>query len=72
MSKYGLDTQIMGKDFQTYLSGLLEQNENQQIEIERAKVAVSMLKQMNNHSRLLLDVAKLELKQAQFEQEQKS
>ena len=42
---------------------LLEKNEKQQIEIERGKLSVAILKQMNNRSRLLIDAAKFELKE---------
>ena len=51
-----------------YMADLLELNDNQQIEIERGKMAVAILKQMNNVSRLNLDAAKYELKKMQFEQ----
>jgi hypothetical protein len=38
--------------------------------MERGKLSVSVLKQMNNRSRLLLDSAKYELKTKEFELEQ--
>lgn len=65
--KYELDTQIKGVNAMEYMAGLIEQNEAQQIEIERGKLSVSVLKQMNNRSRLLLDAAKFELKKAEAE-----
>ena len=54
------------KNLQDYL---LEQNDKQQIEIERGKLNVAILKQMNNRSRLLLDAAKYELKRAEAERQ---
>lgn len=45
-----------------YMAKLLEKNESQELEIERGKLAVGLLKQMNNRSRLLLDAAKFEIK----------
>lgn len=62
MSTFDLDTKIQGKDAAHYMADLIEKNENQQIEIERGKLSVAILKQMNNRSRLLLDAAKYELK----------
>lgn len=53
-----------------YMADVLEQNDKQAIEIERAKITIAVLKQMNNNSRLQLDVAKLELKNKQFELEE--
>lgn len=52
-----------------YMADLLELNDNQQIEIERGKLSVAILKQMNNVSRLQLDAAKLELKKMFTERE---
>lgn len=72
MDRFGLDTQIAGKDVMTYMAELLEKNENKEIEIERGKLAIATLKQMNNRCRLLLDASKLELKKVQLGQESKS
>jgi len=52
-----------------YMAGLIERNEAQAIEIERGKLSVAVLKQMNNRHRYLLDVAKFELKEKEFELE---
>lgn len=60
--KFGLDQNIGGVDAMAYMAKLIEKNEQQEIEIERGKLAVGILKQMNNRSRLLLDAAKFELK----------
>jgi len=57
---FGLQTQINGKDAVKYMAELLEKNEQQTLEIERGKLDVAILKQMNNRSRLLLDAAKFE------------
>lgn len=67
MNTFDLNTQIQGKDAAQYMADLIEKNENQQIEIERGKLSVAILKQMNNRSRLLLDAAKYELKKQQVE-----
>ena len=67
VKKFGLDQNIGGVDAMAYMAKLIEKNENQAIEIERGKLAVGLLKQMNNRSRLLLDAAKFELKCKEFE-----
>lgn len=66
MNRFGLGTNISGIDQQKYMAQLLEKNEKQEIEIERGKLSVAILKQMNNRSRLLLDAAKFELKEKEF------
>lgn len=67
MNNFELTTKIAGKNAMQYMADLLEQNDKQQIEIERGKLNVAILKQMNNRSRLLLDAAKYELKRAEAE-----
>ena len=52
MENFGLNQEIAGKPMMQYMADLLELNDNQQIEIERGKMAVAILKQMNNVSRL--------------------
>lgn len=59
---FDLDVHVEGLGVTEYMTNLLEKNEKQEIEIERGKLAVGILKQMNNRSRLLLDAAKFELK----------
>ena len=54
---------------QESLADLLERNERNEIEIERAKISIGIYKQMNNLARLKLDAAKLELKEKMFEKE---
>ena len=67
--RFGLDTQIEGKDVVEYLADLIEKNDEQQVEVERCKLTVSIVKQMNNRIRLALDAAKFALKEqkAQWE-----
>lgn len=66
MSNFELTTQIEGMNAMDYMASLIEKNEKKEIEIERGKLSVSVLKQMNNRSRLLLDAAKYELKAKEF------
>ena len=70
MKSFELETQIEGHNAMEYMASLIEKNEKQEIEIERGKLSVAVLKQMNNRSRLLLDAAKYELKAKEFELEQ--
>ena len=65
--KFGLNQNIDGVDAMAYMAKLIEKNEKLEIEIERGKLAVGLLKQMNNRSRLLLDAAKFELKCKELE-----
>ncbi len=65
MNKFELEQTISGKNAMAYMAELLEKNEQKDIEIERGKLSVSILKQMNNRSRLLLDAAKFELKKGE-------
>ena len=61
-NNFDLNHFVDGLEPMQYMARLLEKNEKQEIEIERGKLAVGLLKQMNNRSRLLLDAAKFELK----------
>lgn len=61
-----LDQKVEGKDMMQFMADLLEKNEKQELEIERGKLSVSILKQMNNYSRLKLDAEKFELKKVEF------
>lgn len=65
--QFGLNTPIKGMDAITYMASLIESNEKMELEIERGKLSVSILKQMNNRSRLLIDAAKYELKRKEAE-----
>ena len=71
MQNFELQTKIQGVNTMQYMASLIEKNEKQEIEIERGKLSVAVLKQMNNRSRLLLDAAKYELKLKEFELEKK-
>jgi len=70
MRNFELETTINGQDVSQYMASLIEKNEKNEIELERGKLSVAVLKQMNNRSRLLLDAAKFELKTKEFELEQ--
>ena len=66
VERFDLSAKIAGKSAIEYMSDLISRNERQQIEIERGKLSVAVLKQMNNRSRLLLDAAKFELKEQEL------
>ena len=72
MNKFDLDVKIQGVDAVKYMASLIEKNEKQEIDIERGKLNVAVLKQMNNRSRLLLDAAKYELKVRELEKNEES
>ena len=61
--RFEFDSTVAGTDMSTFMANLLEKNEKQEIEIERGKLSVSILKQMHNRNRLLIDAAKFELKE---------
>ena len=67
--QFELDTKIVGKNAMTYMADLLKKNEKQELEIERGKLAVGILKQMNNRSRTILDAHKYALKKAEADKE---
>ena len=66
--QFEFDIKINGLDPMKFMAALLEKNERQELDINRGKLDVALLKQMNNRSRLLLDASKYELKRMQFEQ----
>jgi len=70
MERFELDTKIKGVNAMQYMADLIVKNEALQIDIERSKQINSVLKQMNNRSRLLLDAAKFELKEKEFAMKQ--
>lgn len=70
MKQFELETTIAGQNMMSYMANLIEKNEKNEIAVERGKLSVAILKQMNNRSRLLLDAAKFELKTKEFELEQ--
>ena len=59
--------EINGMSIENYICNLIEKNDTNMIEIERGKLTVSALKQLNNHLRYQLDVVKLKAKQASIE-----
>lgn len=61
--RFEFNAKVMGQEPMDYMASLLEKNEKQEIEIERGKLSVSILKQMHNRNRLLVDAAKFELKE---------
>ena len=61
--RFEFNAKVMGQEPMDYMARLLEKNEKQEIEIERGKLSVSILKQMHNRNRLLVDAAKFELKE---------
>lgn len=64
--RFEFNSVVNGMGTMDYMSSLLEKNEKQEIEIERGKLSVSILKQMHNRNRLLVDAAKFELKEMEF------
>jgi len=64
--RFELDVKIEGQGAMEYMASLLEQNDSQKMEIERVKASVSVLKQMNNYNRSLIDAAKFQLKEWEF------
>ena len=63
MKRFEFNYKVAGKEPMDYMAELLEKNENQELQIERGKMAVAILKQVNNRHRLLIDAAKFELKE---------
>jgi hypothetical protein len=62
MDKFQLNVLVEGKPVMQYMADLLVRNDKQQIEIERCRLSVRILKQMNVRSRLFIDAYKYELK----------
>lgn len=60
--KIGILTKVSGMSIPDFVADLIERNEKQQIEIERGKLTISALKQINNYCRIALDVEKLKHK----------
>ena len=67
MENFGLDQKIENYSVADYIAKQLENIEAKEVEIEKEKVKISFLKQLNNHSRLRLDAAKFALKKAEIE-----
>lgn len=64
--RFDLDKNIAGMSAVDYMSDLIERNERGELELERCKASVSILKQINNRCRLLIDAAKYELKEREM------
>ena len=71
MKQYSLETKFSGMKMPEYIAIQLEKIEKLEVENEKEKLKIAYLKQLNNHSRLRLDAAKLELKKLEFEKENK-
>ena len=67
MENFGLDQKIESYSVADYIAKQLENIEAKEVEIEKEKVKISFLKQLNNHSRLRLDAAKFALKKAEID-----
>jgi hypothetical protein len=63
----GLTTKIEGLSLPDYMAQLIAKNDDQSVEIERGKLNVSVLKQLNNFSRTSLDAMKYELKKREYD-----
>ena len=59
--------EINGMSIENYICNLIEKNDTNMIEIERGKLTVSALEQLNNQLRYQLDVVKFKAKQASIE-----
>ena len=59
--------EINRMSIENYICNLIEKNDTNMIEIERGKLTVSALEQLNNQLRYQLDVVKFKAKQASIE-----
>ena len=62
MENYGLNQKIDGMSLQEFMASQIEKNEKGELELEKAKITIGYLKQMNNCSRLSIDAARTDLK----------
>ena len=62
MENYGLNQKIDGMSLQEFMASQIEKNEKGELELEKAKITIGYLKQMNNSSRLSIDAARTDLK----------
>lgn len=67
--KYELDVKVNGVGAMEYMASLIEKNEKEELDVERGRITIGVLKQMNNRSRLLIDAERL--KQQREETQQK-
>lgn len=68
--RFEFNAEVLGKAPMDYMAELLEKNEKQEIEIERGKLSVNILKQMHNRNRLLITAAQFELNEMKFKTSQ--
>ena len=62
MENYGLNQKIDGMSLHEFMASQIEKNEKGELELEKAKITIGYLKQMNNVSRLSIDAARTDLK----------
>ena len=67
MDNFGLDQKINGVSAPQYLANQLEKMELDGVNLEKEKIKISYMKQMNNYLRLSLDAAKFLQKKAELE-----
>jgi len=60
-SDYALDLNIQGQSISEFMASKIEALENAEVQVEKEKLIIGYLKQINNHSRLLIDAAKTDL-----------
>ena len=68
-SNYGLDQKINGEPMMQYMATQLETIERQEVEIEKEKIKIGWIKQVNNNARLQIDAAKTDLKRLEAKNE---
>lgn len=66
---YDLDQQIEGKSISQYLADLAEKNEKQEVEIERAKIALGIANALRKHSQACMAATSLDAKLARKDAE---
>jgi hypothetical protein len=67
LNQMELSATIGGMNPMDYMSSIIERNDNDMITIEKGKLSISVLQQMNNRSRIILDAYKYQLKKNELE-----
>ena len=62
-----LDTLIGGMNQMDYMASIIDRNDHDLIAIEKGKLNIAVLQQMNNRSRIILDAYKFQLKKNEQE-----
>ncbi len=62
-----LDTPIGGMNPMAYMASIIDHNDQDLIAIEKGKLNIAVLQQMNNRSRIILDAYKFQLKKNEQE-----